>query len=94
MMNKQNDVRQWLPLAEAMAIVEQQEARELQVWQVILQETFAESGCPVAITAEQLMRLEAWGMLFDFVTGLVDLGLFEPNAMPVAAVAAAEWVQP
>lgn len=93
-MKTQNKVRCWLPLAEAMAIVEAQEARELQAWEVILRDTLAESACPVAITADQLMRLEAWGMLFDFATGQVDLGLFEPNAMPVAAVAAAEWVQP
>lgn len=91
-MNVQSKVQ--LALAEAMAIVEQREARELQAWTVILQDTLAESGCPVAITADQLMRLEAWGMLFDFATGQVDPGLFEPNTLPVATVAAAEWVQP
>lgn len=89
-MKMQNKVR--LALAEAMALVEQQEARELQAWDVILQDTLAESGCPVAITADQLMRLEAWGMYFDFTTGMVSLGLFELGG--VAAVAAAEWVQP
>lgn len=93
-MNVQNKVRCLLPLAEAMALVEQQDARELQAWEVILQDTLAESGCPVAITADQLMRLEAWGMYFDFATGQVDLGLFEPNTLPVATMAAAEWVQP
>lgn len=91
-MKMQNKVR--LALAEAMALVEQQEARELQAWEVILQDRLAESGCPVAITADQLMRLEAWGMYFDFATGMVSLGLFEPGAVTVAAVAAAEWVQP
>lgn len=62
-----------LPLDRALAIVAEREAAELQQVQVLLQETISElGGIPVAVTAEQLMRLEAWGMMFDFATGMVD----------------------
>lgn len=98
-------VRVWLSLDQALAHVEQQEALERQAWHTILQETLAECGCPVAITADQLMRLEARGMMLDFATGKVDIGLFEPGSapaiegaelevIPAADIAVLEWVLP
>lgn len=80
-----SNMHRLVSLAEAMAIVEQQEAQELQAWQVILQDTIKDVGKPVEVTAEQLMRLEAWGMLFDFDTGKVILWEFEPESVPETA---------